>query len=298
MSQIFAMLNTKLRKPLRVCACIIAIGLSLTTHGTYAASKAKLGHDLAKAKLGHDLAKAKLGHDLAAADPETVSRAVSQMRLLHSREAIDGLRSGWLKRLQQLSRFEDVIEITQYLIGQAPYYTDDMAFLISAETRAQLKLGRTDEAIKNAKRLYFVASMTDMESAMQLMAECLGIAMHSDPNSVKRFKSEQIEGYLIGGRRSAVLDAIQVDVYLYGAAPTTKTQDDLAVLRAGNMMLLAGKADEAFKLFSRAVVDARTPRDRWERIADVARAMKAQDGTVGRANAFLRAEMVKLLDQP
>src|SRR5205085_3987982 len=74
---------------------------------------------------------------------DQVQRALSAMHGMPARPAIDGLRGGWMARLLELERYHDVAELCEHLVLRAPYYTNDLGFLLSARVRALLAEGET-----------------------------------------------------------------------------------------------------------------------------------------------------------
>jgi len=160
---------------------------------------------------------------------------------------------------------------------------------MGSRVRALLKLGKAMEALQDAKRLYYVSAMGDMEQVQMLVAECISAANPAQPETVEIFKREQLLGYEKPGTLCTVLVSITLDAAPYDhAADSSKAASDNLKSAQGNMLLLAGKPKEAQEAFERAGKNIKSDTGRWQNTADIARAIKAQDGTVGRANEYLR----------
>src|SRR4029077_4111623 len=76
--------------------------------------------------------------------PEAIQRALTAIRGLNAREAIDGLRGGWMRRLLDFDRNQDVADLCEHLALRAPYYPADLGSLISSRARALLAAGKIE----------------------------------------------------------------------------------------------------------------------------------------------------------
>ena len=82
---------------------------------------------------------------------------------------------------------------------------------------------------------------------------------------------------------------MKVDGAPYAAAIQQYTGADYAsLLRSGNLLLLAEQAKEAQPVFERACAVA-GEKDLAAATESIARRMRAEDGAIGRANAWARA---------
>jgi hypothetical protein len=123
------------------------------------------------------------------------------------------------------------------------------------------------------------------------VCQCLNAVDPSDRNVLRQYRNEQIAG--TGPNSSAVeggassLSKVEIDPDPYQAAINQITAEDFRSLTAqGNLMLLAGRANDAWEVFERAYTMA-SDRDLPAATESLARCIKAQDGTIGRANAWI-----------
>lgn len=243
--------------------------------------------------------------------PGDIGPVVSNMEALFQEDAgiaAANLRSTWAAWLMEQGAYEEVIRMTQRGILAAPQATGQVEMLQTFRVRALLKAGRAGEALANAKSLFNVATCKGTEGALLLLAECLNAAYPERPAAgeptrgsqlVEQFRREQRAGAAIpegtaAPVRSAVLASIRVDERAFdpqrqlGIALSDLRHEPMELLGVGNLLLLADRPKEAAALF-----------DRFWRTADypnllaaheaVARGMRAEDGTIGRANGYLRS---------
>ncbi len=161
--------------------------------------------------------------------------------------------------------------------------------------RALLRANHPRQALSAARGLLNICSMRMTQHALLLVGQCLNAAFPQDPQMVENFMDQQVAGAVPvapGGKaqRCMVLESIP----LHGR-PFASTLRDLqpfadyqSLLARGNLLLLSGKAAEAmglFRLMANQYGDGRTANE------CMARALKAEDGTVGRANGFVLSLM-------
>jgi hypothetical protein len=85
-----------------------------------------------------------------------------------------------------------------------------------------------------------------------------------------------------------VLASIQVDPTPYRQAIVSADRPDYnALLGQGNLYLLADQPKEAMTAFQRAYGMVRRDAERPTATESLARAMKAEDGSIGRANSWV-----------
>jgi hypothetical protein len=160
--------------------------------------------------------------------------------------------------------------------------------------RAKLLANKPQEALPLAKSLYNVCPMPDTSKAIDLIAECLyDIQADGDPvGAVKRFKLEQIRGAATtqpSGKDQNTLGQVTIDPKQYepGLKQVGLSDDGWAAsMGMGNLLLLSGNARDATKVFQKAYALS-SDSNLAAATEAVARAMRAEDGTVGRANAWI-----------
>jgi tetratricopeptide (TPR) repeat protein len=250
--------------------------------------------------------------DLRAKEPERRAEAVEKLRPFLRQESTEPaslLSRRFLKPLHEDKRWEEIVTLGQEAILAQPVSTTDVEAIQFARVRALLRLNRPDEAVSQAKALYNVSMMGSTREALLLLAECLNAARKDDGASVEQLSQEQMAGAeyqpsgggattqpaageaslrdAANGTKSAVMGSIKIDPAPYAAAiEAIQAEDYRSLVAKGNLLLLADRADEAVKVFERAYAVA----DKKDLVAaseNIARAMKAQDGTIGRANAWV-----------
>jgi hypothetical protein len=214
-------------------------------------------------------------------DPRSAQRAVERL-------------PGWLHELISLRRFDETEDFAVAVINARPADIRSIETCQQARIRAKLLANKPQEALPLAKSLYDVCSMADTSKAIDLISECLyDIHANGDPAAaVREFKLQQIRGAATTQPSPSdqnSLSQIKLDPKPYSAGLAhvellDNTWD--AAMGKGNLLLLAGEAGEAAKVFDKAYAlasDSNLP----AATEAVARAMRAEDGTVGRANAWI-----------
>ena len=200
----------------------------------------------------------------------------------------------WLHELIGLKRFDEIEDFAVAAINERPTDLRLIEACQQSRIRAKLLAHKPREALPLAKSLYDVCGMSSTSKAIDLIAECLyDINASGDPaGAVKRFKLQQIHGAATtqpSGADDNTLSQIQMDPKQY--APGLQHVELVdnswdAALGKGNLLLLAGQAKEAAKVFEKAYALA-SDSNLAAATEAMARAMRAEDGTVGRANAWI-----------
>lgn len=199
--------------------------------------------------------------------------------------------------------------IDQTIISRA----DDLGFLERAlllRTNVFLAANRPQEALSSAKSLYTVSGMGNTANALATFTKCLVIASPNDRDLFIRFRDEQLAGAATAAStpagqssapatqpatvKSTVLTQIKVNAGQFERAvgeellPSPLDEDFGHLIRNGNLLLIADRPQDAKLWFEQAY---RTCNQDQVTFATecLARVMKAEDGTIGRANAFLLA---------
>jgi hypothetical protein len=141
--------------------------------------------------------------------------------------------------------------------------------------------------------------MADTADAIYAIGQCLRAAHPNDPDVAKRFTEEQTGGALVRGAhptgegkivKSATLAGIKVDAKPYEEAIANLEQSRYPSYKShaalGNLLLLADRPAEAKTAFETAYSLAKET-NLAVATENLARAMKAEDGTIGRANSWV-----------
>lgn len=236
-----------------------------------------------------------LADDLASRDASRRQEALAQVRELlaaDGRKAANDLRARWLKAMLAGGMNDEILELTQTAILNQPTITHNVAGYQEYRVKALLATGRKEEALAAAKGLFNVAPMNITGQALLLVAECLRAI---DPAKADAFREEQVAGAATRPADAATqpaqcptLASIRVDAAPYEAAAANLAGagDYNSLTGAGNLYLLADKPAEARAMFDRAYAIA--PENQVAQATEnIARTIKAQDGTIGRANGWI-----------
>jgi len=248
-------------------------------------------------------------------DPAQIQEAVTTVwEQLHAetshdrRVAVLGrIKKGhWLTGLMAAQRYEDVAGLALEGTLALPWDIPSVEYMQTYRVQALLKMSKPEEALAAAKGFFNVCTMKDTANALVLVIECLKAAHPGDEAIIDRLREEQMAGAVVGtdeereaksvergekasggSSKRSVLASIKVNGSLYDKAMQEYTGEDYGSLAAlGNLLLLADKPKEARPLFERAYAIA-APKHLAAATESIARCMRAEDGTVGRANAWV-----------
>ena len=176
----------------------------------------------------------------------------------------------------------------------APSRTALVIMLQTDRTRALLLVGREKAALRNAKMLFNVVPSTQVAQAATLVYRCL-LAQKSDGAELaSEFRREQIAGAKPPrpGQAPKTCDVL-AGITVHGKAYEDDVRRQVgvgthALVARGELWLLADHPNKALKCF-KAAYDIATPRALAMVCGRIAAAMRAKDGTIGAANAWLKS---------
>jgi tetratricopeptide (TPR) repeat protein len=252
----------------------------------------------AAARLKADSATiATITEQLASKDPAVYKQALAAVRTrMRAPRGLMEFRTYYLRALTLNKMHEDVISLTREAILIAPAETRSVELALQARIHALLALDKTQEALSDAKSLFNVASMAGTSEAILTLAECLNAAHPDDPGIFNQFRAEQVAGAATqpvtaattqqSGPHCAALEQIKVDGQAYvEAVKRFPGEDVMGLLARGNLLLMADRIKEARAIFQRLY--SLSGADINEASEALARVMKAEDGTIGRANSWV-----------
>ncbi len=204
--------------------------------------------------------------------------------------AVSYLRRFWVKPMLDNHMEDIVIKVTFQAILAVPSQTGDLEYLLETRIRALLRDGQNDEALMNAKSLFNVSSLRNTNKALLLLDECLRQSRPGKPQLYKQLHQEQIQGAVTIPEKTpnpvecTVIREIRVnaDVYKWRIGLIT-SNDDRSQLAKGNLLLLADQPKDAHAVFEQLLASTEAVK-LLPFYEHVARAVKAEDGTIGRAN--------------
>lgn len=224
--------------------------------------------------------------------------AVREALASRPHEAVDKLNGGWMEALLTAGRYVEVEEFANTGTVAMARDTWPVEQLQRFRVRALRAAGKPGEALAAAKGLYFVSGNGSVPYCIQLLCDCLRDAYPADPGVVNRFKLQQLalaaEDEAVRKAQSAdlgplVLDNIKIDPKPFEKATEQRAKTGYDNLYGtGNLLLLGGRTKEAADVF-RKVYDIGPANETTYATEGLAKAMRAEDGAVGRSNAFVRS---------
>jgi len=225
----------------------------------------------------------------------------------------------FLKVIAEAKLYPQAEEAARQLIIGRPSATMSVDGLQRFLATALLADGKTDEALAAAKGYYNVCLLKNTSDAIDLVALCLARARPHEADIVHEFKLQQITGAstqpavapsdaanapastinpsmesatapadtTLGNPDQSILASIPIDPKPYEQAIDGINPVSYAQFAAkGNLLLLSGRTKEARELFQQSA-DLAPEKSAAEAIENVARALRAESGCVGPANAYI-----------
>ncbi|HSI14600.1 MAG TPA: hypothetical protein VK961_21290 [Chthoniobacter sp.] len=200
----------------------------------------------------------------------------------------------WVRSLIKVRRYEDAESLALAGILRKP---DGMwvAAFQKARSQALLAAGKHDAALSAAKAYYNVCQMKDTAAAIDQIGLCLINARPTEKGLATKFKTQQVNAATTqpSGQPAApiednVLKSVTIDPKPYEQAIQAITISQFGdLVGKGNLLLLADRAKEAKDAFETAMELAQKPKDTATAIEGVARAIRAETGSIGAANAYI-----------
>jgi hypothetical protein len=261
-----------------------------------------------------------VAEQLASPDSATVDAAMKEIQIEIRHDpgrAVGNIRGPYLTALMNSKHFAEADRLALEGIVSWPQDLGSVQFLLIIRIQAMLALGNPDAALQDAKSLYNVSSMNDLPQAMLLVAQCLNAGHPKDLAWAERFRQEQVAGAIFDGHIVVQADGDPNRPPVLEPAPATRpaTQPDVGAATVlasihiadpaysntlehffgedygslcgrGNLLLLADRTAEAKVIFDRAY-SVGAQQNLADATENIARCMKAEDGGVARANAWI-----------
>ena len=276
-------------KALRV---LLVAGCVLGTAGTAAFAQTPAKPPNARPRTENEYILFQLRSD----DPAAVNAARERIKLLS--EAGVPVSPNWLSALSEKGMDADVEAFALNGILNSAENTGAVSSLQKSRVVALLNQNKFDEALSAARAFYNVATLKETEAAVKLVARCLDEKNPDDSATLRRFKQQQVDWSTAttvpsdtGELGANVLSSIPLSAAPFASAATALTRREFQSLVAkGNLLLLAGKAKEAKQAFESAELAAEKPAESTTAVEGVARAIRAETGALGPANAYIVAQ--------
>ncbi len=228
---------------------------------------------------------------------ESLANSIRSSLASEPDRAVDRLNSEWLPSFLSQKQYELVLEFSAAGILALPADTWRVEQLLRHRIRAYLQTNRPKEALAAAKELYNVCGIGFLPTALELLTECLRAAYPDKPAIVSQFKLQQLAGAQTDPhqRNSALKDLGPSVVANISTNPKTwldalqrrsAKSDYRSLYGNANLLLLANRNTEAKNLFEKILASAPPSETRYAS-EGLAKAIKAEDGFIGRANAWI-----------
>lgn len=268
-----------------VLLCSLAVGLLLRPGGNALAVSADSPANFAR-----------ISGELAANKPAETADAVRRITVLvkHYPYQCDWrLAVRWLPALLARRQYPAVEDLAKREILAVPGSTEYVQQMLAQRIKALLAMDKDTAALSEAKSLFDFCDMRETATALKLVARCLKAASPNGAYEVGEFKQQEIAGAATPKPGSPpitcpVLAAIKIHGAPYLLAAWAETGQQLGnIIARGNLLLLAGHVRQARACMNCAFAAAVTPPQLAAAARRVAACIKAQDGTIGRANAWV-----------
>jgi tetratricopeptide (TPR) repeat protein len=238
-----------------------------------------------------EVAAKELAERLKSNTDTTVTAALADVRVALESDPEFGygfLRKYWLEALESSSRLKQADQLALDAILLTPWRTGDVEALQERRVRIALRNGDAALALSHARGLFNVTSLRGTERALILIVECQKLLHLDDSKLLRQLRREQLAGATTrpvqqAAATSPMILTIQIDPSSYSERIQQLTSDDEQTVEGkGNLLLLAGQAEDARNLYAKMAKGGGTKFHEA-----VARAIRASDGTIGRANGYI-----------
>ena len=200
----------------------------------------------------------------------------------------------WLPPLMDGGHYRTVANLAMQAVLAAPAYTFAIDRLLVFRIQALAAMHKDAAALRDAKSLFDVCRMQDTAMALVILDQRIDAVYHNDPAIMRRFVLEEREGARMpaeGDRhiiKSTVLASVQVHAGPYLARlKSIHGTGSSALMEKGDLWLLAARPAKALQCFQLMEAYATNAKQLLLLERFICRAIRAEDGTIGRANAHL-----------
>ena len=194
----------------------------------------------------------------------------------------------WLPQLIADGHDATAAKLAREVILERPGATGWIGIWQQERVEALLAMGKVNAALRNAKSLFYECPLGQTRTALLLLQECLQKKYPGGNKLIKLFINEQMAGAGRAGVSCKVLTLIKINAKPYEAALKQihgTSQWDLT--EKMNLLLLSGHVNRALRTARLGMALNANAKSYLAAAADVARAMKAVDSTVYRANRYM-----------
>lgn len=221
-------------------------------------------------------------------DSDSIPQGEKQIKLWISKGIVPtNLWRTWLPMLMMYQRYQDVADLSQLAVVERPT-TDVVSTLLVFRVKALIAMHKTAEALAAAKSFFNACALKDTGNALDLIEQCFG-----GTQSAIQFRAEQqLASSTDASSSEAPVDAsfvksISIDPQPYDKAVASWSRKDRASY--ANVLLVAGRCAEAEAVFRDLFQNATSQAQLTVAIEGIARSLRAEDGNVKRADAWILA---------
>lgn len=288
----------RIHKPLFAA---LVLSLSLCCFGAEGPAAPKAERAALKAK-GDQVSTTEIMEALNSKDPAQHQAAVEAVRQRVQTRGLSELRSSWLRPMMVNKQYKEVADLALEGIIANPADTRSLEAVLAMRIDALLAMGQFEQALSESRSLFNVATMMGTSEAILTVAKCINAARPNDVAMFNTFREEQMAGAVAATTQPAttqpavarctVLEGIKIDAKPYEETLKNLYGEDVAsLLVRGNLLLLSGRVAEAKTVLERLY--SLSGADLAEASESLARVMKAEDGTIARANAWVLSIRLK-----
>jgi hypothetical protein len=204
------------------------------------------------------------------------------------------LQYNWLPTLLRRRDYPAVAALAEVDILHNPGLTENIDAVLADRIRALLAMEKPNAALRNAKSLFNVCTLADTRQVLLLVRQAVGRVYHGHPRIMQAFISQQITGSGIPAdeHEPIIRCGVLAAVVVHGRRYEQKLKllhggGNWTLLEKGNLELLTDHPRTALANFRQLAAMAGNAKDFLNDENDICRAIKAEDGTIGRANAHL-----------
>ena len=233
--------------------------------------------------------------DLASDDAERVRRAVAWVRerAVHTTSR----RAAALLLLVNAGRYADADGMATDFI-RSDSSTGTIGQMQWVRVQIMIAQQRWSDALSGARSYFECCDLSETPDAVGLIAVCLQKAHPDDFGVARRFEQQQILSAMADGDMTRLPRSSQAAAALMSGIPADPTPfadaaeqidptDFRSYVRKANLMLISSRPRVARELFQKAVALASRQPEYAEAYLGQARAIRAEHGCLGPANAFI-----------
>ncbi len=199
----------------------------------------------------------------------------------------------WPQALLKGRHYQMAADLTLQAIIKTPENTSIVVDALHWRVQALLHLHHPRQALGAARGYFNVCDPAQTGAALLLVAQCLNAAYPNQPQIVQALVRQERAGAAPpkGGKKpktSAIMLGIRINPTPFADClkENSAFNDPLSLLARGNLLLVLGHGSAAIHVFQQ-LREAYGSNPQYDE--DIARALKARDGTVGSANAWILA---------